>query len=276
MSMAIHVPFELSKQSSRGLAATLADPEPVRAAARGAAAPLFDKLQGAILSPRWSDLAEEYFVFEFSPDEFAVDCMLEHSAEWLAALVRLDAETLIAEEQEEALRSRIRYGQNDLLIADWAAAILVDRRGRGTLEVIEFANLQLLEFREIDKRLDAQLTSTYAIVHHMARRWLPLWRPYTAQLRALGELKVEANGVFERTQNVLKLVGDQYQARVYRLLAAKFHLDAWQAGIQRSLDVMEGAYRVLADQAAAWRLEFLELMIVLLIAAEVLLTLMGY
>ena len=60
------------------------------------------------------------------------------------------------------------------------------------------------------------------------------------------------------------------------LLAARFHLDDWQLGIQRSLDVIEAAYRVLADQAAAWRAELLELMIVLLILVEIMLTLTGF
>jgi uncharacterized Rmd1/YagE family protein len=63
---------------------------------------------------------------------------------------------------------------------------------------------------------------------------------------------------------------------VYRLLASRFHLDDWERSIQRSLDVIETAYRVLADQAAAWRSELLEVLIVLLILVEIILTLAGY
>jgi hypothetical protein len=173
------------------------------------------------------------------------------------------------------MKLQIRYGLRDLLLADWAAAVLVDDAADDSLQVIEFANLQLLEFREIDNRLDNQLAKTYEVVHALARSWLPFWKPYTVQLRSLGELKVEANGMFERTQNALKLVGDQYLARVYRLLAARFHLDVWQQSIQRSLDVIEGAYRVLADQGAAWRAELLELTIVVLIVVEILLNVTG-
>src|SRR5690606_38821217 len=133
----------------------------------------------------------------------------------------------------------------------------IDVDCRETLEVVEFANLQLLEFREIDSRLDTQLTDTSALVYQLARQRLPLWKSYTTKLRALGDLKVEFTTIFERTQDALKLVGDQYLARVYQLLSARFYLADWHQNIQRSLDVLEGAYRVLADQAAVWRAELL-------------------
>src|SRR5436853_4433262 len=38
-----------------------------------------------------------------------------------------------------------------------------------------------------------------------------------------------------RSGNVLKLVGDQYLARVYRMLAGRFHLENWEQSIQRKL-----------------------------------------
>jgi uncharacterized Rmd1/YagE family protein len=90
-------------------------------------------------------------------------------------------------------------------------------------------------------------------------------------LRVLGELKVEANGLFERTGNVLKLVGDPYIARVYRLMAKRFHLETWIENIQRKLDVAEGVYKVVSDQAGSFRTEFLELIVVLLILIEIVL-----
>jgi hypothetical protein len=163
----------------------------------------------------------------------------------------------------------LSYRPDDLFVADWAAAVLIDSDCDETLQVIEFANLQLLEFREIDTRLDDRLTAAYGFIHSLARSWLPFWRFHTRQVRALGELKVEANSVFERTGNALKLVGDQYLARAYRLLATRFHLDAWEQSIKRSLDVLESVYRAVSDQAASYRAEFLEAVIVVLIIFEI-------
>ncbi len=158
-------------------------------------------------------------------------------------------------------------------MADWAAAVLFDPDPAcgETLQVIEFANLQLLEYRNIDDRLDDNMTSAYRLVHEANRSRLRFWRSHDRPLRVLGELKVEANDLFERTGNVLKLVGDQYLARVYGMLAARFHLREWEASIQRKLEVAEGVYQVIADQATAYRTEFLEVIVVILIVVEILL-----
>ncbi len=102
---------------------------------------------------------------------------------------------------------------------------------------------------------------------------MPFWRSYARPLRALGELKVEANSLFERTGNALKLMGDQYLARVYRLLASRFHLEDWERSIQRKLEIAEGIYRVVSDQAAIYRTELLEIIVIVLIMLEVLLAL---
>jgi hypothetical protein len=198
---------------------------------------------------------------------------LESHAGWLAGLVRLESGPLSPEEITEALRLYIRYSPQDLFIPDWAAAVLIDQDCDETLQTIEFANLQLLEFRHIDNRLDGSLTVAYQLIHSLAQSRLPFWRSHGRALRVLGELKVEANGLFERTENVLKLVGDQYLARVYRLVEGRFHLHEWEQSIQRKLEVAEGVYRVVSDQTDTFRAEFLELTVVLLIVLEVLLAL---
>jgi hypothetical protein len=121
------------------------------------------------------------------------------------------------------------------------------------------------------QRLDDNLAGAYRLVHEATRKRLRFWHSYDRPLRVLGELKVEANDLFERTGNVLKLVGDQYLARVYGLLAARFHLREWEASIQRKLEVGEGVYQVISDQANAHRTEFLELVVIFLIVLEVVL-----
>ncbi len=184
-------------------------------------------------------------------------------------MVRLEDAPLSDDEVNEALRLSLRYGPDDLLIAEWSAALLIDRDCEETLQAIELANLQLLEFRHIDGRLDSRLSEAYRLVHPLSRSPLPFWQTHSRRLRTLGELRIEANDVFERTGNVLKLIGDQYLARVYRMLVARFHLDSWERSIERSLATIEGVYRVVSDQAANFRAEFLEWVIIALIAVEI-------
>jgi hypothetical protein len=261
--------------NSLQLAASLAEPAPFLAAARSAVEPLHASLLPTIRDPEWrEDLSEEYFVFRLPPgNPLVAGDLLTDRGGWLANLVRLESGRLSAEEVAEALRLHLSYSPDDLFVPDWAAAALIDSDPdcNETLQVIEFANLQLLEYRNIDQRLDTNLANAYRLVHEASHKRLRFWASYDRPLRVLGELKVEANDLFERTGNVLKLVGDQYLARVYGLLAARFHLREWEAAIQRKLEVGEGVYQVISDQANAHRTEFLELIVIFLIVLEIVL-----
>ena len=61
---------------------------------------------------------------------------------------------------------------------DWAAAVLIDQDCEETLQAIEFANLQLLEFRHIDHRLDDRVTAAQRFVASLTRSVLPFWRTW--------------------------------------------------------------------------------------------------
>ncbi len=273
VSVAFQLPFSATPDALSRLAGALADPTPFMQKARQVLEPLHRQLQSAIHDPLWQDdLSEEYFVFQFGPESLT---QMDDRA-WLAGLVHLEIEPLSAEEIGEALRYRLSYSTDDLFVPDWAAAVLVDSECDDTLHAIAFANLQLLEFRHIDSRLDVSLADASRIIQPLTHRVLPFWRMHERPLRVLGELKVEANGLFERTGNALKLVGDPYLARAYRLLATRFHLETWIENIQRKLEVAEGVYQVLSDQASNFRLEFLELIVVLLILIEIILALVRH
>ncbi|HEV3203800.1 MAG TPA: hypothetical protein VGY77_05425 [Gemmataceae bacterium] len=270
VSVALHAPFHLSEAQLTNLAGWLADPAPLVQTAQRVLKPLHQRLLAAIQKPIWQDdLSEEYFVFHLPPPAPPI----VDNGQWVAGLVRLESMPLSREEVAEALKLHLSYTPEDLLVLDWAAAVLFDQVCDETLQIIEFANLQLLEFRHIDNRLERSLAEAYRSIEPLGRSWFPFLRSYSRPLRALGGLKVEANGLFERTENVLKLVGDQYLARAYRLLAARFHLQDWEHDIQRKLEVGEGVYKVLSDQAATYRTELLEIIVIILIFVEIILAL---
>lgn len=268
VSLSLRVAVDLPPDAWTRLAGGLADPAPLLEKARAILRPIYDTLRPAIEDANFTEtLSEEYFVFQFAPSQMA----LADDTAWLAGLVHLESQPLSTEEACEALRLKIRYGTGDLFITDWSAAILFDHDCDETLQTVELANMQLLEFRHIDNRLDQSLADAARVIHPLTRSYMPFWRVHARPLRQLGELKVEANALFERTGNVLKLIGDSYLARVYRLVDGRFHLDTWETNIQRKLEVAEGVYQVVADQAGAFRGEFLELTVVILILIEIIL-----
>lgn len=271
-SLAIQIPFQLPKSELTRLAGALADPTLFVQAARAALEPVYRKLIPAIENPVWTDLSEEYFVFQLisEPTTPTPAQLLAQYPGWLAGLVRLEADPLSDGEIAEALRLRLSYSPEDLVVIDWTAAVVVDRECSEILETMAFANLQLLEFRHIDNRVDARLKAAYGLINQLVQTRLPIFRRHSRPIRILGALKVEVNEMLERASGALTLVGDPYLARVYQQIAARFHLDQWGQNIRRSIDVLEGIYRAVSDQAANYRTEALEIVIVILILFELL------
>lgn len=278
VSLAFKIPFTGTPDQLLKLAQSLADEAALKAVARRAAEPLFHRLEKAIDRPLWSAVAEEYLVFQIYPESCPLNAaeLVAGQPTWLSQLTRLETAELSPTEIKSILGSPLSYGPRDLFLPEWTAALLLDHDCEETLRTIEFTNLQLLEFRHLDQTLDERLGEAYRNIQPLARTRLPFFRPHNRPLRALGELRVSAHSLFDRAGNALKLVGDQYYARVYRLLAERFHLPEWSQSIERSLDTVESAYQVVSDQASMYRTEFLEVIVILLIFIEIVLTLVGH
>jgi uncharacterized Rmd1/YagE family protein len=69
--------------------------------------------------------------------------------------------------------------------------------------------------------------------------------------------------------NALKLLGDQYLARVYRASSQRYRLNEWNATLLRKLETIETIYDKVQDESNGLRMEVLEWIIVLLIAFEI-------
>jgi hypothetical protein len=187
----------------------------------------------------------------------------------LRQILRAERQTLSEQEVEDALTVRVSYSADDVAVVDWNAALLVDREGDDVRAVLEFANVELLEMRYVDQKLDRALDQAYETLSR--RSWgLPrFFRSYSADLRNLAELQVDNAALFEGVNNTLKLIGDQYLARLYRVVNRRFHLDDWDASILRKLQTLESIYEKISDQASNRRMEILEWVIIFLIAFSI-------
>jgi hypothetical protein len=275
VSLLVSVPIQARAEALSALAGELADLAPQVAEARRVLAPWFERLRPAVAEFELSDLGEEYVVFQL--DEVHEGWLQAHAA-WVAGLVRCESVSLSASEVSEAIRLNLTYAPNDLVVIDWAAGLIADRQCADTLQVIEFANVQLLEFRHIDDRLDDRLEAAYRLVRSepTRRRSRFGWGLHAEAVRRVRELELEATSLIERTENALKLIGDQYLSRVFGLASARFHLGGWQASVRRKLDTVGDVYDLLVEQASSRRMEVLELIVVILIALEIILALLRH
>jgi hypothetical protein len=215
-------------------------------------------------------MSEEYIVFQLPK---RAGGWLGDRADWIAGLVRLESESLSRSEVREATRLSLSYTPDDLVVLDWAAGVVSDSECADTLQVIEFANVQLLEFRHIDDRLDDRLENAYRLIRPERRkRWSRgLWPLHGDTVRQIRELEIEATSLFERVDNALKLIGDHYLARVFEVASGRFHLRDWQQSIRRKLETVGHVYDLLVQQAGSHRMEALEVTVVVLITLEIVL-----
>ncbi len=224
----------------------------------------------AVTRPGLTDFVETYVIFEigaFSPPCPPAELYTTHAQE-VARILRSERTPLSAQEVNDALGHRISFGSDDVTLIDWDAALIADRDAEDVRAVLEFANVELLEMRYLDQQLDDALDESYDTLSRRDGLWLP--GVTRADLRRIGQLQVDNAVLFEGVNNALKLLGDQYLARVYRLVSERFHLAEWDASILRKLQTLESIYQKLSDQAANRRTEALEWIIIALIAAEIL------
>jgi hypothetical protein len=218
-----------------------------------------------------SPVVEDYVVFHiesFAQTFDAVRFCSEHGRQ-IAQILRAERQILSDQEVDDALGARIAFGAEDLTVVDWNAALLVDREGEDVRAVLDFANVELLEMRYLDQKLDRALDQAYEMLSVRALSWPRILGYYGAALRRVAELQVDNAIIFEGVNNTLKLLGDQYLARVYRLVNRRFHLDEWDASILRKIQTLESIYEKISDQAANRRMEILEWVIILLIAFSI-------
>lgn len=239
------------------------------------------RLLGAVLrdcAPALIDqhptLVEDYFTYAVDQLEEPQDAasLISEFGPAIAALMLAEPQPLSPEEQTETLRLRFSYILDELVVVQWDSAFIYDSRenAKVILDLLEFANSQLVEFRTYDARLDAELDKIYATDLPPRRRWRPLHRRETDErAEALGYLLVDIRELADRASNALKIVGDAYYARIYRAISSRLGLDVWQRQIEGKLDSVGEVYRYLIDRAQTARSEFLELIVIVLIAIEI-------
>ncbi len=71
-----------------------------------------------------------------------------------SAISSSERAALSRQERDEILRHRISYLETDLVVPTWNAAFVYDTPAgaQASLEIVEFANCQLLQFRYYDER----------------------------------------------------------------------------------------------------------------------------
>ena len=254
------------------------DDAALAAGAERACRTLLGRIAAAITRPRTEFLSEDYLVFTLTDATpvLAADLLATHGAE-VAQLLRGERSELSEAERAEVLRHRLSYFATDVIVPTWNAAFVYDsdEGAPAVLDIIEFANSQLLQFRYYDQLLDAQLERIYPQLQQAGALQSWFGRRLTHAARQLHTLFIEVNEVTDKTENALKIAGDVYTARLFTLIAARLGLGDWKGSVREKLKTLDDIYRFAVEQTSIVRGELLELTIVLILVLELVLFFLG-
>jgi hypothetical protein len=236
--------------------------------ARRRAEQLLAAIRPAVDKPALGQRMEDYVVFELRlPERTTVSALWTEQATTTASILRAEPGPLSEEEISDALSMRCAYVPEEVVLIDWFAALLVGEDMEDERHVLELTVAELLELRMLDEQLDRGVDSAYAVLTR-TRSWLSSLRARGPDLAEVSQLQADAAVLFEGVDNALKLLGDQYLARLYRVASERFHLPQWDTAIERKLRLLDSVYEKLATRSSSARFEMLELVIILLIAVS--------
>jgi hypothetical protein len=231
----------------------------------------------ALVKPyeRW--LSEDYFIFHLrevaggpSTAELVAGQRLK-----IAQVVRGDRLTLSDGECSEVLNSQISYYAQDLTVIGWNAAFLYDSTlgAQTAIQLLEYANSQLLEFRHYDELLTGILDDVYDLLG-AKRGMLARWR-LARSATSLQTVLLDIAELTEHADNAIKFLSDMFAARLYRLAAAKVGVPDYKNLVAEKLRTAEALHQDMIEQFNQSRGFLLEVTVVLILLIELFLAFRG-
>jgi len=274
VSIELRLPFEfgwddLMRLSSRSIAAPEIEKQAADSVRRSLA-----RAQAALVKPYADWLTEDYYIIQLGPipradggTATAEELIAQRGAE-IAQVVRGEVLALANEERTEILQTRLSYYPEDLVVIGWTAALVYDtpEGALPVLQLLEYANSQLIEFRYYDEMLSRLLAGVYRSLDKgtgVAARWR-----LAREAGRLNTIRLDVRELTERMDNSIKFLSDMYSARVYRLAAGKVGVTDYRRLVDEKLHTAGDLYQFMVDQFQQGRAFVLELMVVVILVIE--------
>ena len=218
-------------------------------------------------------LQEDYFIFHVreidgSSSAGANDLLSQHG-DRISQIVRGETATLSEGERAEILQSRISYYPTDLAVIGWNAAFIYDTQAGAetAIQLLQYANSQLLEFRHYDELMTRELENVYDFLEKGGTGTWARWRTARAASK-LHTVLLDVNELTERADNAIKFLSDMFSARLYKLCAQKVGVPDYKDLVREKLHTAEDLYRFMIEQFNQSRAFVLELMVVVILIIE--------
>jgi len=233
-----------------------------------------DRARLALVNPYNDWLSEDYYVIQLRPiikpdgRVMTADELIAARGAEITQVVRGEEMRLAEDERAELLNSRRSYYPEDLVVIGWTAALVYDtpEGALPVMQLLEYANTQLIEFRFYDEMLTRLLAGVYRSLNK-GHSLLGRWRLGREAVR-LNTIRLDVRELTERMDNSIKFLSDMYSARVYRLAAGKIGVTDYRRLVDEKLRTAGDLYQFMVDQFQQGRAFVLELMVVVILVIE--------
>ncbi len=271
----LEFPFEANWEGLTTLSSRLTAAPEIEARTLELAKAQLERVKPALMQPYDTWLSEDYYVIHITaaPDEngapLSAAAMLTRKGEQIAQIMRGESIPLSEAERDEALHARISYYPNDLLVAGWVAALVYDTPENATaiVQLLEYANSQLLEYRHYDDVLTRVLKSAYEMLEHKGLPLLRHWR-MAKQAQRLNALRLDITELTERTDNAIKFLSDMYYARAYRMASSRVGVADYRNLVDQKLRTARELYEFMTNEFHQARAFVLEVLVVAILVIE--------
>ncbi len=194
--------------------------------------------------------------------------LISRYGQQISQVIRGEDEPLSDLEQKEVLASSLSYYPSDLLVLGWLAALVYDtpEGANPLIQLLEYANTQLLEYRRYDEILTALLKRAYAALENRAGVF-SRWR-LSREAAHLNQLRLDVTELTERADNAIKFLSDMFYARAYRLAAAKVGAGDYRSLVDQKLRTAGELYEFMVNEFRESRSFLLELLVIVILIIE--------
>ena len=173
--------------------------------------------------------------------------------------------------RQEILSNAHSYTREDLAVLAWDSTFLTDvEYPADIIDLIEYANVQVLELRYYDQELSRQMEKMYDDIEGAERlSQYSRMRRYHAIMSELMETQAEISETVEKVDNLIKVTEDVYYARVYATALKVLRSGQWSESVNKKISVIRENYTMLSNEVRIQHSNFLEWIVIILIVIEI-------
>lgn len=273
-SLEIEMPFETDWPGLIALSNRWIDAGVVERRGAKTVTERLERFRTAVRKPYAAWLDEAYYVIhlrevlEDNGAPLSGSQLIARYGREISQVIRGETQPLSESEQGEVLASSLSYYPTDVLVVGWLAAVVYDTAEAAAplIQLLEYANTQLLEYRRYDEILTAVLKEAYDALERRAG-FFSRWRLARDAAR-LNQLRLEVTELTERADNAIKFLSDMYYARAYRLAASKVGAGDYRALVDQKLRTAGELYEFMVNEFRESRAFILELMVIVILIIE--------